>query len=938
MRSVRGSGRAIRRAGLLTSAVMSALLPAVPARATSDYRAYRVFRQSDFNASTASVATMAGPTDAFIDPTGHVLIADQQNHRVLIWNQIPVGNGVLADRVLGQPDPVSNSPNRGAGPAANTLSCPHGVWSDGKRVAVADRGNDRVLVWRDLWSPSSPVNGAPADLVLGQATMTAGPADNNGCVFDWRPEPTSASILLAPTSVASNGIRLFVADAFNHRVLEWFAFPAVNGAAADLVLGQPSMTSSTAAAPSASSLIHPIGVDTDGARLFVADTSNSRVLVWNRLPGPGDPNGLAADVVLGQPTMTEGQLNAGQGAPSARSFKKPTDVSVSAGWLVVTDKENNRLMIYRSIPSGDFAPADDEVGHGRFTTASFGLDDRKLFDPWGAHLSDRGLIVADTANNRSLLFYAPLRTGSGVAAQATGSLAISVSWNIVAGASGYRIYRDGAWYVDVAGGSSSSFADVQLSPTTYSYRVYPLSDENRIEGGSLGLASATAAVVGSLPGLVVSPHARYATYLAEGDSISAMEDPRAAPPDKVRDVWVGQIAKYLVPDGTQLAAKALGGSTCEGSDPQKNLRARIATEIEMHNPDLVTIAIGLNDLREGYAGTSGARSIAGFRDCLRAVIATVNPGPSRTLMLLTTFYMNNWDGMSPPIDYVNWADNQWGAGSDRKQDAWNKTIRDVALHAGVPLVDAKAAMLQAALDFPTRALLIEDRIHPSQWGHDVIGDAVLAELIKFYGSSTNKNLLPGRPRPEEDATSSPRATFRWKAPNEALRASNKFEVAWSQDDAFLGAASSAYTDLTEATIDLTSPGWWFVRVRAFGQDNVPSPWTLPGRVRFDTPPPPDVTTPSKPGRPVAYPEDGTNRPRWTWTASQDAGGVSRYEICWSRDPGLGCEGTATSATNSFRHPEPLTSGAWYLEVVAIDLAGNPSVPSDPGVWVSLGLL
>ncbi|HAA31322.1 MAG TPA: hypothetical protein DCE56_30950, partial [Cyanobacteria bacterium UBA8553] len=57
----------------------------------------------------------------------------------------------------------------------------------------------------------------------------------------------------------------------------------------------------------------PYGVLYHQGRLFVADTGNRRVLVWNQLP---DSNGQPADLVLGQPDMRSRNENDG-GPPSA---------------------------------------------------------------------------------------------------------------------------------------------------------------------------------------------------------------------------------------------------------------------------------------------------------------------------------------------------------------------------------------------------------------------------------------------------------------------------------------------------------------------------------------------------------------------------------------------------------------------------------------------
>jgi len=72
----------------------------------------------------------------------HFLLADTRNNRILIWNKLPVGNEE-PDIVLGQPNFYSNSP----GCSRSKLRWPVAVATDGKRIIVADTNNHRILIW-----------------------------------------------------------------------------------------------------------------------------------------------------------------------------------------------------------------------------------------------------------------------------------------------------------------------------------------------------------------------------------------------------------------------------------------------------------------------------------------------------------------------------------------------------------------------------------------------------------------------------------------------------------------------------------------------------------------------------------------------------------------------------------------------------------------------
>ncbi|RLI45013.1 hypothetical protein DRO64_03060 [Candidatus Bathyarchaeota archaeon] len=75
----------------------------------------------------------------------HLLLADTRNNRVLIWNKLPDGNEP-PDIVLGQPNFYTNKPGDGL----DELNWPVSVATDGKHVVVADTNNERILIWNEF--------------------------------------------------------------------------------------------------------------------------------------------------------------------------------------------------------------------------------------------------------------------------------------------------------------------------------------------------------------------------------------------------------------------------------------------------------------------------------------------------------------------------------------------------------------------------------------------------------------------------------------------------------------------------------------------------------------------------------------------------------------------------------------------------------------------
>ena len=87
----------------------------------------------------------------------------------------------------------------------------------------------------------------------------------------------------------------------------WNSIPTQNGQNADLVLGRPNFTtfvepdiSKVAVSATATSMLNPVSVTSDGTRLYVTDLGHNRVLVWNSIP---TQNGQPADIALGQPDV-----------------------------------------------------------------------------------------------------------------------------------------------------------------------------------------------------------------------------------------------------------------------------------------------------------------------------------------------------------------------------------------------------------------------------------------------------------------------------------------------------------------------------------------------------------------------------------------------------------------------------------------------------------
>jgi hypothetical protein len=92
-------------------------------------------------------AVGVGARDGDPGSSGRLVVADTANNRVLVWDEVPGGSTAPADHVIGQPDFAHNGENRWDQVAADTLCWPYGLCLHGDRLAVADSGNNRVMIW-----------------------------------------------------------------------------------------------------------------------------------------------------------------------------------------------------------------------------------------------------------------------------------------------------------------------------------------------------------------------------------------------------------------------------------------------------------------------------------------------------------------------------------------------------------------------------------------------------------------------------------------------------------------------------------------------------------------------------------------------------------------------------------------------------------------------
>jgi len=375
---------------------------AVPGSVVAD----RVLGKDAFVGAFANEPTddrMNNPTGVAVDSSvspARLWVVDIGNNRLLGYDSTdPLASGRAADLVLGQAgfaeghtNAALNGPLQDGADAvasASSLFFPEGVAVDSSgAVYVADTSNSRVLRFDDPFA-----NDGVADVVLGQDNF----ADRNPH-WPWG----AAESLAGPRGVDVDGSGdVWVADTVDHRVVRF----ASGASSANLVLGQSAFVSLSTFPPyspdcSATRMNSPANVHAaSSGRVYVADTSNHRVLVFSR----PFSNGMSAQAVFGQSGFTACSKNRG-GAVGAATLNAPVDVyEDSAGNVYVTDGGNSRTLVFH-VPfsvGGDFV-ADEVIGQPNFASDTVMPPDADTqAHPAGIDMDPSGrLFVADRENSR----------------------------------------------------------------------------------------------------------------------------------------------------------------------------------------------------------------------------------------------------------------------------------------------------------------------------------------------------------------------------------------------------------------------------------------------------------------------------------------------------------------------------------------------------------
>ncbi|MCB0547359.1 MAG: hypothetical protein KDD19_07190 [Phaeodactylibacter sp.] len=338
----------------------------------------------------AADSPFLAPRGVFL-AAGQLLVADTAQNRVFLWRELPESNFQPADVVLGQPAKADTGRNSGGKVNASSLFYPSGIWSDGKKLIIADAWNHRVLIWHNM--PTR--DGQPADVVIGQPDFTSNEPNVKGVG-----SLPSARSMNWPYGVFSDGRQLWVADTGNRRALYYEHIPTANFAPANQVVGKPHFEERDY---SHEDPIWPYSVKIGPrGQMAITDTQYYRVLLWNDWTTAFHRK---ADVIIGQPSFEGNGQNQFNLFPKAHTLNWCYDTCFYQDGLWVADTGNSRILWFEQVPTAHNTPADNLLGQDDFTTGSENKNtiwstEGSLYWPFQACIEGNTLVAADTGNHR----------------------------------------------------------------------------------------------------------------------------------------------------------------------------------------------------------------------------------------------------------------------------------------------------------------------------------------------------------------------------------------------------------------------------------------------------------------------------------------------------------------------------------------------------------
>jgi uncharacterized protein (TIGR03437 family) len=357
-----------------------------------DFTSTIAYGQAGVRSLTAFSSGLYSPSAVAVDAKGNLWVLDSGNNRILRFPapMKNIGKTQRADLILGQKNMTSNSANQGgSAPNEYTLNCVVSgigpmqgslLFDAAGNLFVADPVNNRILIFDHAnvgqdGDPGNPVANIPAREAIGQAdfvTAAGNPGKTTGSTAYTN--FTDKTKLRYPAALAMDGPgNLFVADA-NARVLVYPNAAQVRGGVASRILGVvPAQQTGQTALPNTNQYAFgavvissafvggPSGLFVIADNVYVVDSYNHRILQFPPVATWAAESSTAlspaAAAVFGQAGFNASFSNGvATGIPSATSFYVPGGAAYVNHELYIADTGNNRVLVFDGMDSATTLP------------------------------------------------------------------------------------------------------------------------------------------------------------------------------------------------------------------------------------------------------------------------------------------------------------------------------------------------------------------------------------------------------------------------------------------------------------------------------------------------------------------------------------------------------------------------------------------------------
>jgi hypothetical protein len=303
-------------------------------------------------ASGTSLAQCNWPSDAVVTPNGKLLVADSDNHRILVWNTFPSTSGQAASFAI----------DFGAG------AWPWGVWSDGTKVAATLTERGQIKIWNtfpttgaeeaDVTITGNTTNclGTPRGIVSnGTALITGdhnGKCANNSVAHVFATWPTSSGASVSYDIVPEDANYAWPHGTFDSTtgklyllskyLVEYPGAPASQPAGTKIATGTPFEGGDGG------------DVEISNGHTYVTEYNGNRIAVFK-----GAPTGSAkASFYIGSPGVNPSNPNEVINTLKTNYFVTNPQVATLGGAMAVNSDFDRKVYVWKKIPATDGAKPD----------------------------------------------------------------------------------------------------------------------------------------------------------------------------------------------------------------------------------------------------------------------------------------------------------------------------------------------------------------------------------------------------------------------------------------------------------------------------------------------------------------------------------------------------------------------------------------------------